>query len=321
MRGSLTHADDLECHGGVSNELRGTVPALCGSNYWPADFIEGGSSASAMKTSMLTRFVIQGFTEKFPESTGCMAVCACTCDVLFIHYIACFANKCREGALPPRFGVLRSRAANSGPKPKLLSRLSKALGKELYRPGLGGLYLQVLRSRAANSGPKPKLLSRLSKALGIYLFESCVAGLRARAHTCLLPQSDSNFYRGHSFPDLGSDAAMEDPRSPVMPGSKYLSYHWAVSTFVANTRPLLDVISDESNHVLWEENVFPLFSMSTLLQNIPYCHWTLLVCRLKEKYREFYDSLKGGRHRSNLPNLVRTLYEEASKALPKVIIN
>ncbi|KAK8963203.1 hypothetical protein KSP40_PGU011315 [Platanthera guangdongensis] len=53
-----------------------------------------------------------------------------------------------------------------------------------------------------------------------------------------------------------------------MPGSKYLSCRCAVSTFVANARPLLDVISDDSKGVLREANVLHLFSMPALPQNI-----------------------------------------------------
>ncbi|KAK8966014.1 putative ubiquitin-like-specific protease 1B [Platanthera guangdongensis] len=49
-------------------------------------------------------------------------------------------------------------------------------------------------------------------------------------------------------------------------------------------------------------------------------HWTLLVCRQKEQCWDFYDSFKSGRHRSNLPDLVKTLYEEVSEALPADII-
>ncbi|KAK8951412.1 hypothetical protein KSP39_PZI004047 [Platanthera zijinensis] len=54
-----------------------------------------------------------------------------------------------------------------------------------------------------------------------------------------------------------------------MPGSKYLSCRCAVSTFVANARPLVDVISDESKDVLREVNVLSLFSMPALPQNVP----------------------------------------------------
>ncbi|KAK8947930.1 Ubiquitin-like-specific protease ESD4 [Platanthera guangdongensis] len=35
-------------------------------------------------------------------------------------------------------------------------------------------------------------------------------------------------------------------------------------------------------------------------------HWTLLVCRLKEHYWEFYDSLRSSRHRATLQNLVHS---------------
>ncbi|KAK8933916.1 hypothetical protein KSP39_PZI015727 [Platanthera zijinensis] len=54
-----------------------------------------------------------------------------------------------------------------------------------------------------------------------------------------------------------------------MPGSKYLSCRCAVSTFVANARPLLEVISEESKVVLRETNVLPLFFIPALPQNIP----------------------------------------------------
>ncbi|KAK8963200.1 hypothetical protein KSP40_PGU011316 [Platanthera guangdongensis] len=36
------------------------------------------------------------------------------------------------------------------------------------------------------------------------------------------------------------------------------------------------------------------------------CHWTLLVCRLKKHYWEFYDSLRSSCHRATLQNLVHS---------------
>ncbi|KAK8952211.1 hypothetical protein KSP39_PZI003718 [Platanthera zijinensis] len=35
-------------------------------------------------------------------------------------------------------------------------------------------------------------------------------------------------------------------------------------------------------------------------------HWTLLICRLKERCWEFYDSLRSSRHRATLPKLVHS---------------
>ncbi|KAK8954054.1 putative ubiquitin-like-specific protease 1B [Platanthera zijinensis] len=50
-------------------------------------------------------------------------------------------------------------------------------------------------------------------------------------------------------------------------------------------------------------------------------HWTLLICRLKERCWEFYDSLRSSRHRATLTKLIQCLYEDASDSLPANIMN
>ncbi|KAK8936990.1 hypothetical protein KSP39_PZI012508 [Platanthera zijinensis] len=60
-----------------------------------------------------------------------------------------------------------------------------------------------------------------------------------------------------------------------MPGNKYLSCRCAVSTFMVNARPLLEIISEESKVILREANVLSLFSIPVLSQNIPLLYFLM----------------------------------------------
>ncbi|KAK8952378.1 hypothetical protein KSP39_PZI003001 [Platanthera zijinensis] len=49
-------------------------------------------------------------------------------------------------------------------------------------------------------------------------------------------------------------------------------------------------------------------------------HWSLLVCDMKYRKWDFYDSMPRSVHRASLPTLVSTFYKDARKALPSYML-
>ncbi|KAK8936101.1 Ubiquitin-like-specific protease 1A [Platanthera zijinensis] len=69
----------------------------------------------------------------------------------------------------------------------------------------------------------------------------------------------------------------------TMPGSPYLNCRCAVSTFIKNAQPLLDVLSEESKNILNEARILPLFSIPKIPQNIPLLYILVRIYNRKQQ--------------------------------------
>ncbi|KAK8961555.1 hypothetical protein KSP40_PGU021647 [Platanthera guangdongensis] len=78
------------------------------------------------------------------------------------------------------------------------------------------------------------------------------------------------------------------------------SYHFIVQYYKTNNVPNCQNLL--SHITLTRVQAVDLILMPCHMSS----HWTLLVCRLKEHYWEFYDSLRSSRHRATLQNLVHS---------------